>query len=550
MKHLLLLFLLPLTLATAAGQTIFLQPGQWVLDEEGGMLLARMTPGMGGSALEVKAGNDRYVFQEPVQELSTDISYAVEHDGKTYQLHFTRLPVFQITAERGIVSWTKVECIGKYADDEQTFEGEGLVRWRGGFSLNLPKKSMDLEFDEDVRFGNLREDDDWVLDALYNEPLRLNAYVGHQLWLDQHQLYYADREPDAKPGAGVFLVETFLNGRYYGLQMLSEQIDRKQLKLKKFREGQRRGELYKGADGKAGTLLRPGAVMPDNTSEEWSGFEYKYPDSSELLNWNNLYDYYDFVSSASDEDFRAGIGERFNLDNAIDYLLFINVTYAFDNQSKNIYTARYKVDEPYINLIWDLDGTFGNFWNGEDAPETDVWLNGEGLYKRLVATNPEQFNTRLCDRYNELRTNLYTADALKARFTAGYELLTSNNVIAREEAAWPDGADATPARLQYTYDWIDDRLVFLDGYICDLAVSTEETTVGNQINLYPNPASSTVTVEVPYVRPETYVIRSMLGRQVASGRITDPSSTIDVSMLPSGSYVIRIGRYVRKLVVR
>ena len=70
------------------------------------------------------------------------------------------------------------------------------IEIRGGFSQTYPKKTYDIEFWNDpsgnetidVQFGDLREDDDWILDAMYNEPLRINSYISHKLWLNLNQL--------------------------------------------------------------------------------------------------------------------------------------------------------------------------------------------------------------------------------------------------------------------------------------------------------------------------------------------------------------------------
>ena len=137
------------------------------------------------------------------------------------------------------------------------------IEIRGGFSQSFPKKTYDIEFwndavgDEtlDVQFGDLRKDDDWVLDALYNEPLRLNSFITHKIWLEMNQLYYAEQEPKAKSGADVMYVEVTVNDEYKGIYLLSEQVDRKLLKLKRNDNDVIRGELYKAYDSDDATFL-------------------------------------------------------------------------------------------------------------------------------------------------------------------------------------------------------------------------------------------------------------------------------------------------------
>ena len=148
------------------------------------------------------------------------------------------------------------------------------------------KKTYDLEFWNDeigadtknVQFGELRLDDDWILDALYNEPLRLRSYVANKIWLQMHTPNYLSEEPNAKAGANVKYVEMFVNHQYNGIYNLSEQIDPKQLKLVKFNNTMS-GELYKGISWGATTFT----ALPNYNNElrQWSGYEFKHPKEEE-----------------------------------------------------------------------------------------------------------------------------------------------------------------------------------------------------------------------------------------------------------------------------
>ena len=79
----------------------------------------------------------------------------------------------------------------------------------------------------------MRSDKTWLLLAMYNEKLRLNNKISHDLWLKLHKLYYADLEPDANSTIRTRYVEVVLNGQYQGVYLFTEDMDRKQLKLKK-----------------------------------------------------------------------------------------------------------------------------------------------------------------------------------------------------------------------------------------------------------------------------------------------------------------------------
>ena len=74
-----------------------------------------------------------------------------------------------------------------------------------------------------------------------------------------------------------------------------------------------------------------------------------------------------------------------------------------------------------------------------------------------------------------------------------------------------------------------------------------------RISLYPNPASSTVTL-TGIEGEATVTVVDMNGRQVYSGNAADGSLTVDVSGMAQGAYFVRITgervNAIRKLIVR
>ena len=125
---------------------------------------------------------------------------------------------------------------------------------------------MEIEFWTD-NIGNetqnhallgMTNDDDWNLQAMYNEPLRIRSKTNNDLWRMINSLHYQNQEPEAINGVRIKYVELFINNEYRGLYCLGEKVNRKQLKLKKH-NGNIRGELYKGIS--------------------WGGYKYFYFDS-------------------------------------------------------------------------------------------------------------------------------------------------------------------------------------------------------------------------------------------------------------------------------
>jgi len=297
-------------------------------------------------SLALTIDDKSFTFVNTPAAVSHSNHYMVTDDGTEYTLYFTTLPIVSIRSDKTIRDEPKDKADFSYVNGNKVIKSIIGIELRGGSSISYPKNTFDLEFWEDeitqaskdVQFGNLREDDDWILDGVYNEPLRIRSYVSHKLWLDIHTPYYIDKEEDAKAGVNVMYVEMFLNGQYNGVYLLSEQIDRKLLQLEKFKD-KPRGELYKGNSVGVSTF----DYLPNynNASREWDSYSLKYPKEEEWTDWSSLYNFSSFVINAPNYDFQDSIWTKFNYDNYIDYFLYLNLLRMTDNTGKNIYVAKY-----------------------------------------------------------------------------------------------------------------------------------------------------------------------------------------------------------------
>ena len=74
---------------------------------------------------------------------------------------------------------------------------------------------------------------------------------------------------------------------------------------------------------------------------------------------------------------------------------------------------------------------------------------------------------------------------------------------------------------------------------CPTLVSTEETPVPQtEYPIYPNPASTHITIEAP-LQSQISII-SLHGQKLINRQITQPKTSIDVSTLPSGVYIVKL----------
>ena len=113
---------------------------------------------------------------------------------------------------------------------------------------------------------------------------------------------------------------------------------------------------------------------------------------------------------------------------------------------------------------------------------------------------------------------------------------------------WNDGPTETPRQILVTSD---TAIVSLFEWVPTQGISNVSTQT---INIYPNPASGKVTIELGSTSATTVSLIDMNGRTLSSFSYQTPSFSFDVSTLPSGIYFVKVasqtGIAISKLVVK
>ena len=69
----------------------------------------------------------------------------------------------------------------------------------------------------------------------------------------------------------------------------------------------------------------------------------------------------------------------------------------------------------------------------------------------------------------------------------------------------------------------------------------------NQVTIYPNPTQSKINLSLKYAKEVHYKLFSPLGKQLMTGTITSSNEEIDISLLPSNIYFLKLGNQVHKV---
>ncbi len=370
------------------------------------------------------------------------------------------------------------------------------IETRGSTSQEFDKKSFSIELVKSndptnelkITLLDLRKDGDWILDASYRDTSFVRNIIGHDIFNAMRPYAFIDANGIQKGQAAIrgHLTEVELNGNYHGVYVLEEKVDRKLLGLKKisipkdadgnelfdqidFSNPENGSVLYK-ADSNLANLGHLATVRID--------FEQKYPKTRDIARWEPLEELISFITTSSDSEFIANIGNLVDIDSAVDYWLLMNVIADTDSFKKNYYLAR-SGSGKFFFVPWDNDATFGIAWDGaRDTPSIGFFQSDDSenfLFKRLFNLPQTGFIAKIKLRWNELRNSLFSQQQLTARFEGYHALLDAedaNGESARDRniTEWPGSGnigsgDFALGEAASIGDWIGAHLEYLDNII-------------------------------------------------------------------------------------
>lgn len=409
------------------------------------------------------------------------------------------------------------------------------IKWRGGSTNTADKHKRNYKIKtlnengkkQEISLLGMREDNNWILDAGQVDLFRLRNRIATEIWNDfSTKPYYASKEPKAKSGVAGKVVEVILNNEYRGIYSLTEAMDRKELKLKKYDDKNQEfhGQLWKVSSWDKSTFWDIEKDY-DNTQETWHAFETKYPDIEDVnpTDYSPLYEAIDFVANSNDETFKKEVANYFDIPVIIDYQLFLETLKPIDNCGKNMYWGIYDVakDKKLTLAIWDLDASVGQDWHCSTplhpdyvSPDTELGIKEAfNLYTRLSTLNVDNYNQKVADRYHELRKTYFSEENIISKYQSYYDMLEKSGAASREESKWSKDSDIGgyplnfKNEIEYIKNWIINRLKYLD-------TTQFPTTNGIQKAQYLKQTKTTQTYNILGVKVNT----SYKGIKIINGK--------------------------------
>lgn len=516
-----------------------------------------------------------------------ELTNASENVDLSAKIQFTFLPIVELNCSS--VNSKAYTTGSLRVTDPASLGYDSLMiaafKYRGASSSNYPKRSYAIKLrDEngnsvDRKLLGYRSDNNWILDAMYIDLACMRNRVATDLWnAFECKPYYADREKKVRTGTRGKFVEVILNGQWWGLYCMTEKMDRKQLKLKKFvpaaqsttGENEVHGVLYKSNqwtyevfmghesndDNDNKQVIYPHKKVSDYKNilgkETWCEYEFKYPDyEDEAVEWRPLHDAANMVATSFILNIDS-VKSRFDYPMLRDYYLFIDLLLATDNHGKNLFWYAYDTQGPEGDKLslapWDLDGTFGQDWDGVITNTKDVTLDFDTYIKNYehgqfaifdLIKSRSEWQQDLKDRYAELRIKgVISGDSIANRFANYASLFEASLADQREQDMWSKAYHSRHKDIQggatYAESWIRRRVNWLDQkYGFDAAVTAINEA---KAEAYFAALGGVGCISVNAGKAQSVRIYNIAGQLVRNAQVGSGVTTING--IPAGIYVV------------
>lgn len=463
-------------------------------------------------------------IKNDVDELNTqykDIVSKIENGNIGNNIEPQLMDMPRIYFSEGTLPTSKTATMMKfdYYSKTASYHGYVDIKCQGNSSMAYPKKNFTIKPYKDkaktsklkIDFKGWGKQSKFVLKANWIDISHLRNVVSARLWGDivKTRADYTTALPEllrTSPNQGAidgFPVLVYSNGVYQGRYTLNIPKDKWMSNMDDTLDTHciLCGENYQSGCFRA---------LPQINGNDWTDELHDVVPAAIKTSWTNAIK---FVMNSTDAEFKANLGNYFDVNSLIDYLLYGIVSTGLDAFGKNQIYFTYDGIK-WIASMYDMDSTWGLWWNGSKFVATDyaredfqdlkdegngVTKQGNLLYLRLQ----QLFIPQLKTRYAELRKDVLSVSHIIQKFEEFNDVCPKD--IVQEDYASTTGEgkftgipSKTTNNIQQLRSYINARLTYVDGYINALqeAIPCTNITLNNTTLSFTTDAAQTLTATV------------------------------------------------------
>lgn len=441
---------------------------------------------LGTDTLTTTAQNIKGAVNEVAAQYK-DIANKIENGNIGNNIEPQLMDMPRIYFSEGTLPTSKTDTMLKfdYYSKTKEYHGWAEIKCQGTSSMSYPKKNFTIKLYKDkdkakklkIDFKGWGAQSKFCLKANWIDITHARNVVSAKIWGDvvktRNDYTNLPELLRTSPNQGAidgFPIIVYGNGGYQGRYTLNIPKDKWMSNMDDALDthGILCGENYVGACFRA---------LPVIDGTDWTDELHDVVPAAIKTSWTNVVN---FVMTSSDDEFKANLGNYFDVNSLIDYLLYGIVSTGLDAFGKNQIYFTYDGIK-WIASMYDMDSTWGLWWNGSKFVATDyaredfqdlkdegngVTKQGNLLYLRLQ----QLFIPQLKTRYAELRKDVLSVSHIIQKFEEFNDVCPKD--IVQEDYASTTGEgkftgipSKTTNNIQQLRSYINARLTYVDGYI-------------------------------------------------------------------------------------
>lgn len=423
------------------------------------------------SAAQGKALNTQY----------KDIANKIENGniGNVIEPQLMDMP--RIYFSEGTLPTSKTDTMLKfdYYSKTKEYHGWAEIKCQGTSSMSYPKKNFTIKLYKDkdkakklkIDFKGWGAQSKFCLKANWIDITHARNVVSAKIWGDvvktRNDYTNLPELLRTSPNQGAidgFPIIVYGNGGYQGRYTLNIPKDKWMSNMDDALDthGILCGENYVSGCFRA---------LPVINGTDWTDELHDVVPATIKTSWTNAIK---FVMNSTDAEFKANLSNYFDINSLIDYYLYSLVSTNLDGFGKNQLFFCYDGIH-WIASVYDMDSTWGLYWNGSRILPTDYRRNQYEDYvnntSNLLYNRLEQlFITQVKARYIELRKDVLSASHIIQKFEE-FNDVCPKDIVQEDYASTTGGGkftgipSTTTNNIQQLRNNIVGRLTYVDGYI-------------------------------------------------------------------------------------
>ena len=390
------------------------------------------------------------------------------------------LPKFKIYGTSNITDkWQSAPF--KFNDDGRLLEGYVQYAMQGDSSKSYPKKNLKVKLFSDADCKNelkfkpkatWQANNKFNIKANYIDATQARNLVNAANFANAGRataLEHQSHTPLLKAQAlgqmeGLPLELSFIDG-YYGLMTLNTKKDEKSFGMDSKVDTNEAIEIEQSKDP-----FSDATVTIDGTE-----FATDVHDQANDATKTNFSKMLSFISTSNDADFKAKLGNYFDVKSIMNAMLWGLMSNMWDSYDKSIILLSWDNGLTWYFTLYDMDSTWDLYWNGSKLQGAcdittgtipSIWQNNT-LYKR-VYTN---FKDELQAQYNFLRKNVWRNDQLCRSYKQFIDSIPET-AYERDQTKWPDIPSVKITDFGQIQSAIIRRGAAMDNFMAHLTDST------------------------------------------------------------------------------